>query len=73
VGLFFEGGILGIVATSKKKGNVFFSNSLFFEGGKNAYFLRKRFFWGQKLCHISTKFLVGWYFFAHFSFVWMIF
>jgi hypothetical protein len=36
------------VATSKKKGNFFFSNSLFFEGEKNANFFEVKILLGAK-------------------------
>jgi hypothetical protein len=46
--LFFEGWDFGIVATSKEKGNSFFSNSLFFEWEKNANFFEVKILLGAK-------------------------
>jgi len=41
VGLFFEGGILGIVGTSKKKGNIFSQIPCFLRGKKCQFFEEK--------------------------------
>jgi hypothetical protein len=38
VGLFFEGGDFGIVATSKKKGNIFSQIPCFLRGKKCQFF-----------------------------------